>query len=113
MSREEEKLLTIALKNSLREQNSRPTVELSEIEEMKTYYPTKEEFEDPVRYIESLYKDGASDYGCIKIVPPEEYRPPCPIDETSERKLPSRFQTLQELSQAKVSSANFTYFACL
>jgi hypothetical protein len=37
MSGEEEKLLAIAIKNSLREKQHTPSIQLNEIEEMKTY----------------------------------------------------------------------------
>lgn len=37
ISGEEERLLTIAIKNSLREKNAKPVIELNEIEEMMTY----------------------------------------------------------------------------
>ena len=37
MSGEEEKMLAIAMKNSLREKKASQDVELNEIEEMKTY----------------------------------------------------------------------------
>jgi hypothetical protein len=47
---------------------------------MKTYYPTVEEFISPIDYIEKLFKEGAPQYGCIKIVPPKEFRPPLAFD---------------------------------
>jgi hypothetical protein len=37
MSGEEEKMLAIAIKNSLREKKAIPVIELHEIEEMKTF----------------------------------------------------------------------------
>lgn len=55
-------------------------VELDEIEEMKTFYPSSEEFVNLIDYIEKLYKMGASKYGCIKIIPPKEFRPPLAFD---------------------------------
>ena len=53
---------------------------MDDIEEMKTYYPTAEEFGTPINFIEKLYKEGASKYGCIKIVPPKEFTPPLAFD---------------------------------
>ena len=38
-------------------------------------------------------------YGCIKIVPPASFRPPLAFDTENERKLPTRFQSLQKLAQ--------------
>jgi len=54
---------------------------------MKTLYPTKEEFLNPIVYIDKLYKEGVSKYGCIKIVPPKDYKPPLAFDKDSEQKL--------------------------
>ncbi len=42
---------------------------------MKTYYPTPEQFKNPITYIEQLFKEGAAEYGLVKIVPPKEFRP--------------------------------------
>jgi hypothetical protein len=48
---------------------------------MKTFYPTVEEFgRSPIDYFEKLFKEGAAQYGCIKIVPPKEFRPPLAFD---------------------------------
>jgi len=63
MSKEEEKMLMIAIKNSLREREAHPVTKLHEIREMKTFRPTEEEFKDPIDYIENLYKSGAHKYG--------------------------------------------------
>lgn len=47
-------MIKLAIKNSMIEtQNS--IASLEEIEEMKTYYPTSEQFKNPLVYIESLY----------------------------------------------------------
>jgi hypothetical protein len=80
MSTEEERMIKLAIKNSLVEtQSSAQLVE--EIEEMKTFYPTLEEFNmNPIEYIEKIYREGASQYGCVKIVPPKEFNPPLAFD---------------------------------
>lgn len=62
-----------------------------QIDEMMTYFPTREEFNSPIEYIEKLIQQGAQKYGCIKIVPPEEFKPALAFDVESETKLPSRF----------------------
>ena len=66
------------------------------------FRPTEEEFSDPIQYIEALYKEGAHEYGCIKIIPPAGFKPPWPLDKESSNKLPFRFQVLQDMTQGKV-----------
>lgn len=95
-------MISLAIKNSLREQKAVCTKDFSCVKEMKTFRPNEVEFSDPIRYIENLYKQNVWKYGCIKIVPPESFEPPFCFDMSSERKLPTRFQTLQDLSQGKV-----------
>lgn len=62
-------MIKLALKNSMVEQES-SGLQLDEIEEMKCFYPTEEEFKSPIVYIEKLVEQGASQYGCIKVMPP-------------------------------------------
>jgi len=69
---------------------------------MKTFYPTEEEFLEPIVYIEKLFKQGAGEYGCIKIIPPTSFKPPYSFDTQSSQKLPFRSQTVQNLSRGKV-----------
>lgn len=72
---------------------------LDEIEEVKTYYPTEEEFKEPMKYIEHLYyHEHAQKYGIVKIVPPASFAPPLAFDQFSKQKLPTRYQVLQSLS---------------
>jgi jumonji domain-containing protein 2 len=90
MSTEEERMIKLALKNSLIEtQNSNAA--LNSIEEMKTFHPSLEEFTNPIAYIEKLYKEGAHKYGVVKIVPPKEFKPVLAFDKFSDRKLPTRY----------------------
>jgi histone demethylase JARID1 len=44
------------------------------LKEAPTFYPTKEEFKDPLQYIEKISPEGEK-YGIIKIVPPNDYQP--------------------------------------
>lgn len=44
------------------------------IKEAPTFYPTAEEFKDPLSYIEKISPEGEK-YGIIKIVPPKGYHP--------------------------------------
>ena len=55
MSTEEERMIKLALKNSLVEQQSNEGV-LDNIEEMPVFYPTTDEFSRPIEYIEKLFK---------------------------------------------------------
>ena len=94
-------MVKLAIKNSLI-QTKNQVVELDEIEEVMTFYPSSEEFVHLIDYIEKLHKEGASKYGCIKIIPPKEFRPPLAFDQFSNERLPARYQVLQELSQGRV-----------
>lgn len=79
------------MKNSLLETENVNTA-ITKIEEMKTFYPSEEEFADPLVYIDLLVSDHqAHQYGCIKIVPPASFKPPLAFNKSSEQKLPTRF----------------------
>lgn len=105
VSYEEEKMLSLAIKNSIREQKACTSKDFSVVQDMKVFRPTEAEFSDPIKYIEGLYEQEAWKFGCIKIIPPKSFSPPFCFDTSSERKLPTRFQTLQDLSQGKVSES--------
>lgn len=89
------------MKNSLVE-TANVNASIQDIEDMKTYFPTEEQFSDPLVYIDSLLRNNeARSYGCVKIVPPASFRPSLAFDRNSNQKLPTRFQVLQDLSQGK------------
>jgi hypothetical protein len=94
-------MIRAALNNSRREtKNSNTTLE--SIEEMATFRPNEADFKEPILYIEKLLrKHNIARYGCIKIIPPESFRPPLAFDMDSDQRLPTRYQVLQELSQGK------------
>ena len=65
---------------------------LTDIEDMPVFYPTEEEFKNPIDYIEKLYDHyEASEYGTVKVVPPKSFKPKCVFDTESDRKLPTRY----------------------
>jgi hypothetical protein len=89
-STEEQRMIKLAIKNSLIE--SQNSIErLDDIQEVKTYHPSIEEFANPIDYIEKLYKEGAAQYGIVKIVPPKNFKPILAFDILSDQKLPSRY----------------------
>lgn len=72
-------MIKLAIKNSIIEsKNSIST--LDDIEEVKTYHPSLEEFSKPLDYIEKLYKEGAAKYGIVKIIPPKDFKPVLAFD---------------------------------
>lgn len=44
------------------------------IPDAPSYYPTEEEFRDPMEYMRKITPEG-SRYGIVKIVPPENWQP--------------------------------------
>jgi [histone H3]-trimethyl-L-lysine4 demethylase len=50
------------------------------LEEGPTYYPTVEEFQKPMEYIEKVVREGAKDYGIFKVVPPDGWQLPFTMD---------------------------------
>jgi histone demethylase JARID1 len=45
-----------------------------DLAEAPTFYPTSDEFADPLKYIDKIRVE-AEKYGIAKIVPPKEYKP--------------------------------------
>jgi histone demethylase JARID1 len=52
--------------------------ELPDLPEAPVFYPSAEEFADPMKYLDSI-RTQAEPAGVIKIVPPKEWRCPFPI----------------------------------
>mmetsp|Transcript_18953 Transcript_18953/g.21767 ORF Transcript_18953/g.21767 Transcript_18953/m.21767 type:complete len:191 (+) Transcript_18953:419-991(+) len=68
---------------------------------MKVLRPSAEEFKEPIRYIEQLYQKGAWKYGCVKIIPPDSFRPPFSFDTKSTKRFQYRSQVLENLIHGK------------
>lgn len=68
--------------------------------EAPTYWPTREEFADPVAYIASIAPE-ASAWGICRIVPPDGWAPPSSIPArlASQAKYKTRLQAVHSLSQ--------------
>jgi hypothetical protein len=57
--------------------------DLPNLPEAPVFYPTTEEFADPIQYLNSI-REEAQAAGIIKIVPPKEWRCPFPIKENGD-----------------------------
>eukprot|EP01038_Epipyxis_sp_PR26KG_P007815 gene7815-10617_t len=62
------------------------------------FYPTIDEFKDPLKYISKIRPD-AEKYGICKIVPPSEWNPPCKIDMNHPGQFPTKLQRINTLQQ--------------
>ncbi|KAJ1041154.1 hypothetical protein NDA14_007461 [Ustilago hordei] len=82
---------------------------LFELEEAPTFYPTPEEFADPMKYISWIANPQGGNgkaYGIVKIVPPEGWNPDCVLDEQTFR-FRTRVQRLNSLSADARASQNY------
>lgn len=75
------------------------------LEECPTFYPTMEEFTDPMEYISSIGPQGRQ-YGIAKIVPPEGWRMPFTLP-TDKFRFKTRLQRLNSLEAASRAKVNF------
>jgi hypothetical protein len=62
------------------------------------FKPSEQEFADPVTYIEGLMRNkNAIEFGCVKIIPPDSFKPPLAFDVNSSQRLLTRYQVLGKL----------------
>jgi hypothetical protein len=73
------------------------------LQQAPVFYPSKEEFESPLDYIESI-REHAEKFGICKIVPADGWRPPFSPPRS---KFPTKLQRLDQLSGRRRLSAAF------
>ncbi|KAL7322285.1 hypothetical protein PS15p_211925 [Mucor circinelloides] len=93
------------VKTKSQEPQSGKSNRLFGIKEAPTFYPTKEEFKDPLAYIESRGNVGHY-YGIIKIVPPVDYNPEFSLNTESFR-FKTRVQKLNEIEGETRTAVNY------
>ncbi|AQK83540.1 lysine-specific demethylase JMJ703 isoform X1 [Zea mays] len=73
------------------------------LDEAPVYYPTEEEFQDTLKYIE-IIRPTAEPYGICRIVPPASWKPPCLLKEKNIwecSKFSTRVQKVDKLQNRK------------
>lgn len=93
---DEARLIQRAIENSRRETERLSLV----VPEAPVFYPSVEEFKNPLQYINSI-RESAEKYGICKIVPPAEWSPPPVIDFNSSYKIPTKKQVIHTLQQGR------------
>ena len=83
----------------------RTTPRLYGLREAPTYYPTAEQFADPLGYVASLPAE-ARDAGICKVVPPEGWKMPFCVESDTFR-FKTRLQRLNQLEAASRAKVNF------
>ncbi|ORX93156.1 JmjC-domain-containing protein [Basidiobolus meristosporus CBS 931.73] len=81
------------------------TKRLFDLEEAPTFYPTEEEFADPLGYIEKIKTEGEK-YGICKIVPPKNWKPTFSVD-TETFRFNTRIQKLNTLDGKTRANVNY------
>eukprot|EP00960_Hanusia_phi_P007631 218258-Hanusia_phi.AAC.2 len=81
--------------------------ELASLPDAPTFFPTIEEFRDPMRYIESIRLQ-AEEAGLIKIIPPKEWKCPFTIKEKGDAfHFQTCVQSIDQLRHRQGPSSNF------
>jgi hypothetical protein len=96
LDNEEQRLLQQALKVSKKETKR---VEM-EIPDALVFYPTAEEFMDPLIYIQKIRSE-AEQYGICKIVPPPEWNPSCQVKMSNPKMFPTKLQDVHTLQEGQ------------
>ncbi|KAF8504202.1 hypothetical protein JB92DRAFT_2968040 [Gautieria morchelliformis] len=75
------------------------------LEECPTFYPSVEDFVDPLNYIRSI-ADRAQQYGICKVVPPDDWNMPF-VTDTETFRFKTRVQRLNSIEAASRAKLNF------
>ena len=96
LDNEDLKILQQAIDNS-RAENVNVDVH---IEECPVFYPTVEEFVDPIKYISSIMPR-AIRFGICRIVPPEGWTNPTQVDFESKKKFATKLQRMSLMQEGR------------
>ncbi|KAG1805191.1 PLU-1-like protein-domain-containing protein [Suillus subaureus] len=75
------------------------------LEDCLVFYPTSDEFKDPMAYIRSI-SEKAKNYGICKIIPPVGWKMPCVTDSETFR-FKTRLQRLNSIEASSRAKVNF------
>ncbi|KAG6813425.1 hypothetical protein H0H92_011122 [Tricholoma furcatifolium] len=75
------------------------------LEDCPEYWPTEEEFKDPMAYIRSISAE-AKQYGICKIIPPKDWKMPF-VTETETFRFRTRLQRLNSIEASSRAKLNF------
>ncbi|KAG6910147.1 hypothetical protein DXG01_012906 [Tephrocybe rancida] len=75
------------------------------LQDCPEYYPTMEEFKDPMAYVRSISEE-AKNYGICKIIPPAEWKMPF-VTDTESFRFRTRLQRLNSIEASSRAKLNF------
>mmetsp|Transcript_28143 Transcript_28143/g.87076 ORF Transcript_28143/g.87076 Transcript_28143/m.87076 type:complete len:598 (-) Transcript_28143:56-1849(-) len=79
---------------------TRPTRLTHPILDAPEFRPTREEFLDPIAYLEQI-REEAEAYGIIKVIPPDGWAPECGLDWESPKRFATKRQRIDRLQQSQ------------
>jgi len=97
-------LLHQAIQNSKKENVNVETP----VEEAPVFFPTEDEFADPIKYIASI-KPRAVQYGICRIVPPKNWNNPTQVDFASQRTMPTKLQKMNAMQEGRAMGEGKRY----